>query len=134
MNVLKTWKLQWVANDRELVFATRNRKALPPNQIYSNYWIPLLVKLGLAGPRTVYAHPKPSAGGRAWYAKPNYHFHALRHVAASLFIEQGFTPKRVQDLLGHSSINMTFDIYGHLFPAPEDDAEAMAQLQARVMA
>jgi integrase len=52
--------------------------------------------------------------------------HALRHAAASLFIEQGFTPKRVQALMGHSSIQVTFDTYGHLFPA-------MRQLQARVI-
>jgi integrase len=49
-------------------------------------------------------------------------FHALRHAAASLFIEQGWTPKKVQTAMGHSSIQVTFDIYGHLFPTPDDDA------------
>jgi integrase len=57
----------------------------------------------------------------------------MRHAAASLFIEQGFSPKRVQALLGHSSVQMTFDVYGHLFPAPADDKAAMAQLQARLV-
>jgi integrase len=46
---------------------------------------------------------------------------ALRHFCASWLIEQGFSPKRVQALLGHSSIQMTFDVYGHLFPSLEDD-------------
>jgi integrase len=32
-----------------------------------------------------------------------------------------FSPKRLQALLGHSSIKMTFDVYGHLFPSLEDD-------------
>jgi integrase len=64
---------------------------------------------------------------------PAYGMHAMRHAAASLFIEQGFSPKRVQALLGHSSVQMTFDVYGHLFPAPADDKAAMAQLQARLV-
>ena len=34
---------------------------------------------------------------------PKYGLHSLRHTVASLFIEQGFTPKRVQALMGHSS-------------------------------
>ena len=59
--------------------------------------------------------------------------HSLRHAAASLFIEQGFSPKRVQALMGHSTIQMTFDTYGHLFPAAEDDRVAMERLQARLV-
>ena len=54
-------------------------------------------------------------------------FRALRHFAASLRIELGFTPKRLQALLGHSSIKMTFDRYGHLFPSGGDDHERFAR-------
>jgi len=59
--------------------------------------------------------------------------HALRHFFASWAIEQGFTPKRLQALLGHSSIQMTFDRYGHLFPSLEDDHAKFAagELQIR---
>ncbi len=32
--------------------------------------------------------------------------------------------------MGHSSIGVTFDVYGHLFPSPDDDAAAMLRLQA----
>jgi integrase len=53
--------------------------------------------------------------------KPKYGLHALRHFFASWAIEQEFSPKRLQALLGHSSIMMTYDRYGHLFPSPEDD-------------
>jgi len=53
--------------------------------------------------------------------KAKYGMHALRHFFASWAIERGFSPKRVQTLLGHSSIQMTFDVYGHLFPSLEDD-------------
>jgi integrase len=59
--------------------------------------------------------------------------HAFRHAAASLFIEQGFSPKRVQALMGHSTIQVTFDTYGHLFPSQDEDHAAMQQLQARLV-
>jgi integrase len=65
--------------------------------------------------------------------RPKYGLHAFRHAAASLFIEQGWSPKRVQAVMGHSSIQVTFDTYGHLFPAPQDDREAMRLLQARLL-
>jgi integrase len=65
--------------------------------------------------------------------QPKYGLHSFRHAAASLFIEQGFSPKRVQALMGHSSIQMTFDTYGHLFPSQDSDQEAMRQLQARLV-
>jgi integrase len=58
--------------------------------------------------------------------KPKYGLHALRHFCASLWIELGFSPKRLQVLLGHSSIQMTYDIYGHLFPSLEDDHAKLA--------
>ena len=46
--------------------------------------------------------------------------HAYRHFFASWLIDQGFGPKRVQALMGHSSIAITFDVYGHLFPQADD--------------
>jgi integrase len=59
--------------------------------------------------------------------EPLFNFHTLRHFTASLWIELGFTPKRLQAMLGHSSVQMTFDRYGHLFPSPEDDHEKIAR-------
>jgi integrase len=43
-------------------------------------------------------------------------FHDLRHTCASLLIAQGAHPKAIQVHLGHSSIQVTMDRYGHLFP------------------
>ncbi len=43
-------------------------------------------------------------------------FHALRHTFASLLIEQGESLAYVRDQLGHASIQITVDIYGHLVP------------------
>ena len=64
--------------------------------------------------------------------QPKYKFHALRHFFASIGIEAGFAPKRLQALLGHSSISMTFDTYGHLFPNPEDDHARLAAMERAV--
>jgi integrase len=67
--------------------------------------------------------------------KAKYGFHALRHAAASLFIAHlGWTPKRVQTVMGHSSIQMTYDRYGHLFSDPDADREAMQKLEAPLRA
>ena len=51
-----------------------------------------------------------------------YGLHALRHACASLWIEQGYNPKQIQTLMGHSSIKVTFDTYGHLMPGGLDEA------------
>jgi len=47
---------------------------------------------------------------------PRLRFHDLRHTAAALAIAQGAHPKSIQERLGHSSIRITLDRYGHLFP------------------
>lgn len=66
--------------------------------------------------------------------KPKFGFHALRHASASLFIEQDLPTKRIQSILGHSSITMTMDVYGHLFESPEDDVEMFEKMDADLMA
>jgi len=43
--------------------------------------------------------------------------HDLRHSAASLLLAQGTSPRAIMELLGHSSIAVTMNIYAHVFPA-----------------
>ena len=43
-------------------------------------------------------------------------FHDLRHTSVALAIAEGSHPKAIQARMGHSSINVTLDRYGHLFP------------------
>jgi integrase len=68
--------------------------------------------------------------------RPKYTLHALRHFFASWCInpkERGgreLTPKAAQTLLGHSSITMTLDRYGHMFPRGDDRAELAAAASA----
>lgn len=44
-------------------------------------------------------------------------FHDLRHTAVALAIAEGAHPKAIQARLGHASITMTLNTYGHLFPS-----------------
>ena len=47
---------------------------------------------------------------------PALRFHDLRHTCAALLIAQGAHPRAIMERLGHSSIQVTLDRYGHLFP------------------
>jgi integrase len=51
-------------------------------------------------------------------------FHDLRHFFASQLIAQGETAAYVRDQMGHSSIKVTFDTYGLLFPGRGKEASA----------
>lgn len=94
----------------ELVFTNTLGGVISHHNFHTYVWKPLLKACGL-----------------------DYEFHSLRHAAASLFIELGWQPKRVQAVMGHSSITMTFDRYGHLFPQG-DVSEDMKRLEAAVVA
>jgi len=48
--------------------------------------------------------------------------HTLRHTYATQLLLNGVNPKVVSDLLGHSSIQITLDIYGHCFPRNKQEA------------
>jgi integrase len=49
-----------------------------------------------------------------------FRVHDLRHTAASLMIQAGYPPKMLQEIMGHASITMTLDLYGHLYPGEMD--------------
>ncbi len=53
----------------------------------------------------------------------SFRIHDMRHTTASLLINQGLHPKIVQEHLGHHSISITLDRYGHLY---ETDTQRLA--------
>jgi integrase len=67
--------------------------------------------------------------------QPKYGLHSMRHFFASWCINskdrggRELPPKAVQYLLGHSSISMTFDIYGHMFADKGDRSELNASVR-----
>jgi integrase len=117
VNTLKEWRLACPKGEHNLVF---------PNTVGNIERLDTIRRLGLAPLQF-------KAGITADRRRPKYGLHSLRHAAASLFIEMGWSAKRVQTVIGHSSIQMTFNVYGHLFPSPDDDREAMRRLQARLV-
>jgi integrase len=69
------------------------------------------------------------AGDLIWGAAAiatEYGPHAPRHFYAAWLIEQNFVPKRVRTIPGHSTITVTYDTCGLLFPAPDDDNAKLA--------
>jgi integrase len=108
LNALKQHRLRTGAG--ELVFTTRRGCPIVYGNFHRSVWRKLLDACGLG-----------------------YEFHSLRHAAASLFIELGWAPKRVQAVMGHSSISMTYDRYGHLFPQG-DIGEDLKRLEAAITA
>lgn len=61
------------------------------------------------------------------YGITDIRFHDLRHTFASLLIEADVSMKVIQELLGHSTITTSMDIYTHVSDRKKE--EAMEQLQ-----
>ncbi|WP_442928944.1 tyrosine-type recombinase/integrase [Modestobacter sp. VKM Ac-2981] len=57
-------------------------------------------------------------------ALPDTGLYALRHLAAGAVLSQGVPLKVVSEILGHSSIAITGDVYGHVSPDVSRDAVA----------
>ncbi|MCJ7671846.1 MAG: tyrosine-type recombinase/integrase [Acidimicrobiia bacterium] len=55
---------------------------------------------------------------------PVIRFHDLRHTCATLLLQAEVHPKVVQEMLGHSSIAITLDIYSHVVPSMQEEAAA----------
>ncbi len=52
---------------------------------------------------------------------PRMRLHDLRHSAATILLGNKTHPKLVQELLGHSSIDITMDIYSHVLPSMQQE-------------
>src|SRR5436190_4216007 len=65
-------------------------------------------------------HFKPAVRAALPHHLHGLRFHDLRHTCASLSIAAGAHPKLISARLGHSSIQVTLDRYGHLFPSMEE--------------
>ena len=119
INALRLWRANCPIGELGLVFPNGAGNIESESNILARVWQPLQRSCAIT-----------DADGKARYT-----FHSLRHTAASLFIAHlGWTPKQIQNVLGHSSISMTYDRYGHLFSDHEGDREAMKKLEAAIVA
>lgn len=57
----------------------------------------------------------------------SYNFHVLRHTFATRCVEQGFDPKLLSEILGHSNVKITLDRYVH--PSYESKVRMMNQMK-----
>lgn len=117
VNTLREWKLSCPKGKLDLVF---------PNGEGNVEWHPNIIKRGLH-PTLIRARVVTETG------EPKYPgLHALRHFYASWCINRiedgglALPPKSVQERMGHSSIVVTMDTYGHLFPSADEDAAMSA--------
>jgi integrase len=55
---------------------------------------------------------------------PRIRFHDLRHTAATLLLLQGIHPKVVSEMLGHSQVGITLNLYSHVLPNMQRQASA----------
>lgn len=120
VNALKAWRPDCPKGEHALVFPNGGGNVENLGNIANRGLGPLQIECGIVRPA------QKGADGKPLPPRAKYGLHKLRHFYASWLIDQGFGPKRVQELMGHASIQMTFDTYGHLFPAPEADQERMA--------
>jgi integrase len=92
----------------DLVFRTRDDHPLDPDNLVKRVFRPTLARAGIRRIR----------------------FHDLRHTYATLLINQGANIKYISKQMGHASVQITLDRYGHLLP--DTGREEMQKLD-RVM-
>lgn len=117
---LKSWKPSCPAGEHDLVFPSGTGNVESLTNMRKRGQIPLMERAGVV-----------DTDGNAKYTG----MHSLRHFYASWCINRkvdgglALPAKMVQERLGHSTIAMTLDVYGHLFPR-DDDAREMADAEA----
>lgn len=119
VNTLKEWSLACPKGELGLVFPNGAGKVEAHQNITARGLWPIEIAAGVT-----------AGSGETRTAKyPG--LHALRHWFASWCINRKadggleLTAKAVQERMGHSSIQVTFDTYGHMFPIA-DEADALA--------
>jgi len=118
-SALRKWLMAAPPSKDNLIFPNGNGSVECYANFYNRLWVPLMRSAGLVDVL------RPATEDSAEKVRPWFAFHALRHAACSLWIEQNGTPKKVMTWAGHASIQFTMDTYGHLWDDPESD-QAMA--------
>ena len=133
ISALREWKLQCRPSKLDLVFPSERGTPIFHANIVIGFQEPVQKRAGLTEPWILRSgKPKLDEDGEP-ALKGIFTLHDFRHACASLWIEQKVVPKRVQSWMGHHSIQVTFDTYGHLFEALEQDASVMAAIDADLM-
>jgi integrase len=89
--------------DLGLVFCNEVGRPLDERNLYQRHFRPLADKAGLPPGATLYS---------------------LRHTCATLLLKAGVHPKVVAERLGHSTTNLTLNVYSHVLPGMQEEATA----------
>jgi integrase len=123
VNVLREWKVACPPGELGLAFPS------PSGRLCRHHSIVRALQKAVRKAGLLDADGKPKYTG----------LHALRHFFASWCINStvsgglGLPPKAVQSRLGHSSIVMTMDTYGHLFPPGDDEEKRLAEAEQKLL-
>jgi integrase len=139
VNALREWKIQNPMGDLCLAFANGAGHVENRGNIVNRGLVPTQIAAGVVNP-VIGKDGKPVLGedGKPVLAARYPGLHALRHFYASWCINRKvdggleLPAKIVQQRLGHSSITMTMDTYGHLFPS-DDDGAALAEAERTLL-
>lgn len=124
-DMLQEWREQCPRSELDLVFPTSSGKPQLLNSFRFGAWIPLLREAGLI---------ETTREGAKVRELPKYSPYALRHYFASKLIEGGHDLKFIQTTMGHSRIEVTFNIYGHLIGGREEKHKKAAdELAASIL-
>jgi integrase len=129
LNALREWKLLCPKGDLDLVFPNGLGKVESYSNLRDHGLDPIQIAAGVIAQKPA----SGDAGQPVTVTVAKYGLHALRHACASLWIEQGHNPKQIQTLMGHSSIKVTFDTYGHLFADAEAGQRAAEGVEFRLL-
>lgn len=150
VNTLREWQLvcpRPFAGQKDADGNRARETAKPEHLVFPNgeghiEWHANIIKHGLIPPQIkaglVVDTGKEDAEGKSIMEAKYTGLHALRHFFASWCINLpkhgglGLPPKVVQERMGHSSITMTMDVYGHLFPATDDRCPRRGRAKASV--
>lgn len=122
--MLEEWSERCPESSCDLVFPTETGNPILLNNIRVSAWLPLMREAGLVMVEKV---------GEVEIERPKYTPYALRHYFASKLIEQGKDLKFIQTVMGHSKIEVTLNVYGHLLKEKEDEHRNTAeQLAAEI--
>jgi integrase len=116
---LRTWSES--RSSSKLLFPNEEGNVWGYGNFWHRFWVPLLNAAGLITNEPASRTVREWSKAQADFKQPNFGPHMLRHVYASLQIEQGVTAKRLQRLMGHSTLKLTLDTYGHLWPDESAD-------------
>lgn len=108
-------KLRKECGTKQFVFEVRGR---PPrySEVIKQLFDPLMFAADLTR----------NNNGRLFH---RYSLHTFRHTVASVWIEMGISAKRIQCLMGHATIQTTFDLYGHLFDLQYSSSDVMTEIE-----